>query len=247
MTREMIKMTWQEFAGIKDCITALCVGSVEQHGPHLPLSVDLIIPYKICCALSEEHNLIVAPPVCYGYRSQPATGGGQGFPGTTALDGITLIHTVENILSDLYRQGRKKFLLMSGHFENTAYMSEASYLFTKKHQDAKVVMINWWELVKNETLDNLFKGEFPGWEVEHASLTETSLMMHFCPELVHEDRIPKQKGKKHCPRPVIYPEPRGLVPESGILYSAEGASADIGRAMAEEIIETIGDIIVKEF
>ena len=72
-------------------------------------------------------------------------------------------------------------------------------------------------------------------------------MMHFCPELVHEDRIPKQKGKKHCPGPVIYPEPQGLVPESGILYSAEGASADIGRAMAEEIIETIGEILVKEF
>lgn len=247
MSKEMIKMTWQEFAAVEDCITALCVGSIEQHGPHLPLTVDLIIPYQICCELSEIHNLIVAPPVCYGYRSQPATGGGQGFPGTTAVDAITLIHTVENILSDLYRQGRKKFLLMSGHFENTAYMSEASYLFTKKYPDAKVVMINWWELLKEETLDILFHGEFPGWEVEHASLTETSLMMHLCQELVHTERIPSQKGKKYSPRPVIYPEPRGLVPESGILYSADGASAEIGKAMTEEIIDTIGKILIQEF
>lgn len=245
--KEMIYMTWQEYDQIHDCIVALCVGSVEQHGPHLPLTVDLIIPYEICCRLSAHHNIIVAPPVHYGYRSQPASGGGQGFPGTTAIDGITLITVIENILSDFYRQGRKKYLLMSGHFENTAYMSEAAYLFTRKHPDAKVVIANWWELVKEETLSSLFNGAFPGWEVEHASLTETSLMMHFKPELVHADRIPPQSGQKHQPRPVIHPEPKGLVPPSGILYSADGATAEIGKALADEIVETIGEILIKEF
>ncbi len=246
-TKEMVNMTWQEYASYQDCIVALCVGSVEQHGPHLPLTVDLIIPYEICRRLSARRNLIVAPPVCYGYRSQPASGGGQGFPGTTAVDGITLIHTVEDILNDFYRQGRKWFLLMSGHFENTAYMSEAAYLFTRKQPDAKVVIANWWELVKDETLDLLFHGAFPGWEVEHASLTETSLMMYFKPELVHADRIPAQVGKKHKPRPVVHPEPKGLVPPSGILYSAEGATAEIGKALSDEIVETIGEILCDEF
>ncbi|MBQ8589060.1 MAG: creatininase [Firmicutes bacterium] len=245
--KEMIHMTWPEYAEMDDCITALCVGSVEQHGPHLPFIVDLVIPYEICCRLSEKYHLLVAPPVYYGYRSQPASGGGQGFPGTTAIDGITLINMVENILEDFYRQGKRKFLLMSGHFENTAYMSEASYLFTRNHPDAKVVIANWWELVKETTLDILFDGAFPGWEVEHASLTETSLMMYYRPELVHSDRIPDQQGKKFTPRPVIHPEPKGLVPASGILYSANGASHEIGKTMSEEIVETIGTILETEF
>ena len=74
-------MTWQEFArGLPHTIIALCVGSLEQHGPHLPLSVDSLIPYNLCLKLGERERLFVAPPFFYGYRSSPFTGGGQSFP-----------------------------------------------------------------------------------------------------------------------------------------------------------------------
>ena len=136
---------------------------------------------------------------------------------------------------------------MIGHYENTSFMSEASYLFTAEHPDAKVIMINWFEMIKKETLDVLFQGKFPGWEVEHASLTETALIMHYHPEFVRTDQIPHQEGKPFTPRPVIYPEPAGLVPPSGILYSAEGATPEIGKAMAEEIVETIAAFLNQEF
>ncbi len=247
MTKEMISMTWPEFEKLEGSAVALCIGSVEQHGPHLPFTTDLLIPYALCRDLSERCDLLVAPPVYYGCRSQPATGGGMSFPGTTAVSGATLIQLVKEILDDFYRQGKRNFLLMSGHYENTAFMSEAAYLFTAGHPDAKVVMINWFEMIRTETLDRLFDGKFPGWEVEHASLTETSLIMHYYPELAHADRIPKQEGKPYRPRPVVYPEPSGLVPPSGILYSADGASAEIGKAMAEEIVDTIAQVIEKEF
>ena len=240
-------MTWTEYEKIQDPIIALCVGSVEQHGPHLPFTTDLLIPYDMCLDLSQKLNLLVAPPVYYGYRSQPATGGGMSFPGTTAISATTLIQLVREILDDFYRQGKKKFLLMSGHYENTSFMSEASYLFTAEHPDAKVIMINWFEMIKKETLDVLFQGKFPGWEVEHASLTETALIMHYHPEFVRTDQIPHQEGKPFTPRPVIYPEPAGLVPPSGILYSAEGATPEIGKAMAEEIVETIAAFLNQEF
>ena len=247
MAKEMIRMTWPEFAETGDCAVALCVGSVEQHGPHLPFITDLLIPYDICLELSERCGLLVAPPVYYGYRSQPATGGGMSFPGTTAVSAATLMKLVEEILCDFHRQGKKKFLLMSGHYENTAFLSEAAYLFTEAHPDAKVVMINWFEMLRPETLERLFDGKFPGWEVEHASLTETALVMHYHPDLVHPDRIPDQEGKPFCPRPTVYPEPAGLVPPSGILYSAKGATAEIGGAMAEEIVDAIAGVLADEF
>lgn len=244
---DMNCMTWPEYADRQaDSIIAISVGSVEQHGPHLPLSVDHLIPYHLVMKLGEVAPVLVAPPLYYGYRSQPATGGGQSFPGTTSLSGQTLTALIKDILQDFIRQGSRRFLLMNGHFENTAFIAEAAHLITSANKGVKVVIVNWWELVKVETLENLFPEGFPGWEVEHASLVETSLVMHFCPQLVHANRIPKQKGEKHRPRPLVFPEPSGLVPKSGILYSAENASSEFGAVIAGELIEILKEVVASE-
>ena len=242
---EMKYMTWKEYEARPDAAIALCVGSVEQHGPHLPMSCDALIAYRFACALAETMDLIVAPELFFGYRSQPASGGGLHFPGTTSLSGETLIHLLDDILEDFYRQGRKRFVIVDGHYENQSFAAEAAYLFTARHPDAKVVFMDWWRFISRETLNVLFHNAFPGWECEHASVTETSLVMHFAPELVHADRIPHQVGKQPEDLPLIYPEPKGAVPESGILYTAEGASAEIGKVLAQEAVEK-GSAFIKE-
>jgi creatinine amidohydrolase len=239
----MTGMTWQEFRDALGVSTiALCVGSVEQHGPHMPLSVDLDIPYGLVDMLAEKTPLIIAPPIYYAGASQPATGGGSHFPGTTSIKGNTLTGLVHDVLADLARQGVKRFLIVNGHFENTAFINEAAREVALA-TGSKIVVANWWELVSNEVLDGLFSGGFPGWEVEHASLTETSLMMYFRPDAVHADRIPHQTGKKHEPRPYVFPDPAGLVPASGILFSADGASVEAGRALAEHIVGRLSVIV----
>ena len=234
---ELKYMTWQEYAARPNAAIALCVGSVEQHGPHLPLGCDALIAYHFACALAEQMDLLVAPELFFGYRSQPASGGGLHFPGTTSLSGETLIRLVEDLLEDFYRQGRRHFVLVDGHCENQSFAAEAAYLFTARHSDAKVVFMDWWRFISKETLDRLFDNDFPGWDSEHASVTETSLMLHFAPQLVHTDRIPFQQGKHPLDLPLIYPEPEGAVPASGILFTAQGASAAIGKALAEEATE----------
>lgn len=242
---EIKYMTWREYAARPDAAIAICVGSVEQHGPHLPMGCDSMIAYKFGCALAETMDLLVAPEIFYGYRSLPASGGGMHFPGTTSVSGETLTRLVGDVLEDYYRQGRTKFVLVDGHYENQAFMAEAAYLFTQRHADARVVFMDWWRFVSKETLDELFENQFPGWECEHASVTETSLMLHFAPELVHVDRIPHQKGKQPKDTPLIYPEPQGVVPESGILFTAQGASAQIGKSLAEEAVIN-GSRFIKE-
>lgn len=247
MKKEMINMTWPEYEKIGDCIVAICVGSVEQHGPHLPFITDLLIPYDMCLDVSEKRNVLVAPPIYYGCRSKPASGGGIHFPGTTFISASTLMKMMEEVMEDFYRQGKKKFLIMSGHYENTPFMDEAAYNFTAKYPDAKVVLINWFEMICQESLDKLFDGKFPGWEVEHASLTETALMLHYRPELTNCERVEPQEGKPFHAVPVVYPEPTGQVPPSGILYCTDGANAEMGKAMAEEIVQAIIDTLDKEF
>ena len=247
MTNEMKYMTWKEYAARAEDIICLCVGSVEQHGPHLPMMTDAAIAYEFGLLLAEQLPMIVAPEVFFGYRSLPASGGGENFPGTTSLSGETLMKQTLDILEDFYRQGRRKFVISDGHIENQSFLGEAAYLLTHHHPDAKVVFFDWWLFVSDETLDELFDHEFPGWDCEHASVTETSLMMYLCPDLVHPDRIPDQQGVKPKGLPQIFPEPKGAVPESGILYTAQGASKEMCRALVEEVLKKAVPFLKENF
>ncbi|MDH4136070.1 MAG: creatininase, partial [Anaerolineae bacterium] len=182
------QMTWEEYrAEVSRRIIILPVGSLEQHGPHLPLNVDVVIPTSLAKMVSEELHTMVLPPIAYGYKSQ---GGGQLFPGTTSLDGITLINLTLDILRETYRHGGRRFLVLNGHYENVAFVTEAVELFLRDADDARVVILAWWDQVSDEMIDELFaEAGFPGWDIEHAAITETSLMQYFAPELVREDKI----------------------------------------------------------
>ena len=71
-------MTWEE---IRDEASAgspivVPVGSTEQHGPHLPVSTDWVLPTEIVRRAGEQRRLVVGPTVTFGYRSRPGSGGG---------------------------------------------------------------------------------------------------------------------------------------------------------------------------
>ncbi len=182
------EMTWLEYQKeIGSSIILLPCGSTEQHGPHLPLSVDVVIPTNFCRMISEKVKTVVLPAITYGYKSQPTSGGGPLFPGTTSLNGLTLVNQIQDILTDTYRHGGRKFVLVNGHYENEAFAIEAIDLFLKNAPDAKVLIISWWNQVSDDLVEELFKGAgFPGWDTEHAGITETALMQYFAPELVRE-------------------------------------------------------------
>src|SRR5271156_3372034 len=116
----MDRMTWPEW---KEKVATgapilIPVGSTEQHGPQLPLGTDVIIPRSICEMVAPSIGAIVAPAVAYGYKSQPKSGGGQSFPGTTSLDANTMSLVIRDIVRDLGIHGVRKVALINGHFEN---------------------------------------------------------------------------------------------------------------------------------
>lgn len=244
-------LTWPEFADrIGRSVVVIPVGSVEQHGPHLPLGVDAFIPYHLGLRLAARLPVLVTPPIWYAGPSDPVSGGGQRFPGTLALQGTTLIELTADVLREFLRQGARCLALLNGHFENTAFLAEASrrVLPLDDSSGRKIVIINWWEHVPDEVLQRLFPEGFPGWEVEHASLTETSLMQALLPELVHVDRLPTNAVRgRRAPRHKVFPEPAGLVPPSGILYTASGASASRGEALVQVLLDAIGEVLKAEF
>lgn len=235
-------MTWQEFddARSRGLCVLLPVGSTEQHGPHLPLGTDALIAAGLAERIAQNHPCVVAPPVVYGAFSHPRSGGGdRGFPGMVGVRGTTLVHVVEDVTVELFRHGFHKLVVLNGHFENHAFLYEALESAVERvDAKARVLLLNYWDLIRDEDIPRLFPNGFPGWEAEHAGVVETSLMETLRPDLVRR----AMKGRGGASRTVTYdlfPTPAELIPPSGVGWSAEEASEEVGALLVRMLIERI--------
>src|SRR5215471_1225189 len=110
----MDELTWMEYEKrVRDGAPVLIVvGATEQHGPHLPLGTDAFQVTAIARRVAERAGAIVAPPITYGYKSQPKGGGGQGFVGTTSVDAQTLIWLVRDLTREFLRHGVRRLMFI---------------------------------------------------------------------------------------------------------------------------------------
>ena len=241
----MKDITWHEFEERKNNAVILPVGSTEQHSFHLTLCTDSAIAEGISEKLAERINGLVMPTLCYGYKSKPMSGGGPLFPGTIDLQGRTLISLAEDILEELCLDGVKLIFVNNAHFENEAFLLEAIDIVSRRHPEVTILESNWWDVLPQSVIDKVFEDvPFPGWALEHAAVTETSLMMYLAPELVRTEMIPTETGFKAVPYHK-YPIIRGMVPESGALASAKGSSAEKGKLITDTAVDEFVKIIEK--
>ncbi|MBQ8477306.1 MAG: creatininase [Succinivibrio sp.] len=243
----MHHLTRVEFENNSDKVVVLPIGSTEQHGPHLPLGVDSYIAEDIAKHLAKLTDIIIAPTITYGYKSKPLSGGGPLFKGTIDLNGETLIHLVTDILCEFARDGFNKIFIENAHFENQAFIEEAMDLATAQFPKLKVVQSNWWDVLDQKTVDEIFKDvPFPGWALEHAAITETSLMMYLEPDLVRTELMPTEVKAQALPYSV-YPARHDLVPDCGVLASPVGSTKEKGKLIVDKAIEGFIKIFKKEF
>lgn len=241
---KMENMTWMEFNNLKDRVIILPIGSTEQHGPHLPLCVDVVLAREFAYRLADKINGVVAPALSYGYKSKPLSGGGPLFPGTVDLNGATLQQLVLDLIDEFVKDGFTKIFILSAHFENETFIAEAMDLASEKYKESvTLVLSNWWDSISNDLIDKIFDEiPFPGWALEHAAITETSLMMYFAPELVHTERILDTQSAAPCSY-IKYPIDKNAIPRTGVLASAKTSSADKGKLIVDEVIPQLVNIV----
>lgn len=241
-------LTWQEFASKKDNVVILPIGSTEQHALHLPLCTDSKIAEQFSLRLAKQIDGIVMPTLTYGYKSKPLSGGGPLFPGTIDLNGETVIRLVYDILMELIRDGFTKIFIMNAHFENEAFIVEAMDLINRDTQGvATIVESNWWDPMPEDVIDLVFdEVPFPGWALEHAAVTETSLMMYFAPDLCHFEKADQNASSKALPY-FKYPLKKTDVPESGALASCISSSSERGKIIVDKVIPELVKICQAEF
>ncbi len=245
-------MSWPEY---QQCIESgavvfLPIGAHEQHGPHLPLATDAIFAQCMAERVAKQMQGVVLPVVRFGYKSQGRSGGGQTFSGTISLDGDTLVKTVLDILRELARHGVSRCVIVNGHYENQWFLTEAIELaqreFNLQPHAMKVVRTEYWDFTPQSVYDEIFEGDFPGVDLEHAALIETSMMLYLHPDLVKQDQIPNDPLAQFPPHDV-YPQEGRHVPGTGVLAPAGGASASKGKLLVEATSENMLKALRKEF
>ncbi|WZO99934.1 creatininase family protein [Isosphaeraceae bacterium EP7] len=182
------KLTWPE---INDAVEMgpVCIipcGAVEQHGPHLPLDVDLVCPNGIAHGAGRllPGSIKVLPIVAYGY-----TGHVMDFPGTINVDYDHFIHQVLDITKSLAYHGFKKIVLLNGHGSNMPNLDLVARR-TNLETDAECALAAWWNLltVDKEFLPSWRESKFPG-GCSHACELETSLYQYLDGDDVRTDQI----------------------------------------------------------
>jgi len=228
----------------------LPIGATEQHGRHMSVDVDVVIPTEICARAAVQIDGLVLPTVPYGNRSQPKTGGGPDFSGTLNLTANTFSLLLKEILCELRRHKVRNVVVLNGHYENiwpSIEGIELAYDHLGRGASVMTVLrVDHWDLIKQSTLDRIFPDGYPGIELEHASVLETSMMMAIKP-----DRVTLSDASHDGParfRPYDrFPKPLEDVPASGVLSMTEGSSAEKGEWLLSDIVTGLVEITKAEF
>lgn len=249
------EMTWQEYARrLQDgkAVILLPVGALEQHGHHMSMNVDVLLPTAVCQRVAEKTGSLVAPALQYGYKSQQKSGGGNHYPGTTSLDGATVTSTVQDIIRELARHGVRKLAVLNGHFENSMFLVEGIDLALRELRyaeidDFRVMVLSYWDFVSDpEMIQNLYPDGFDGWDIEHGGVFETSLMLALYPDLVDMQKVVDHPPASFPPYD-MYPLDPSRTPGPGTLSSAKQASREKGEYILDVCVMGIARALQTEF
>lgn len=177
----MWELTMPEFEAALARTTTVIVpfGSLEEHGPHLPLSTDTFHAEEVARRAAAVYPLLVAPPIHYGLCRSTSE-----HPGTISISGNTLKALALDVGRELCRQGCRQVILLTGHAGGThmAALLEAGEQLLRELPDIKVAVVNVLDLLGEALKQAPDLVQTPG--DAHAGEVETALMLAVHPDLV---------------------------------------------------------------
>ena len=222
------------------------VGAIEQHGPHLPLATDLLIPERVAKVVAERTGAALLPTLPFGARSRANSGGGERFPGGLAVEPEPLMAIVRGVVADAARSGAWRVVVLSWHYENAGFLWEACRRAADDVPGAMVLLVDSpGDLMPAHLLAEKYPGgAFPGWVAEHAATIETSLILHLAPELIRTDEIPSAAPEQPVVDPWhVLPDRLTRIPANGVFAAAQLASAEYGRLLFEGLCDGLAAVI----
>lgn len=219
----------------------LPLGSVEQHGPHLPVGTDTLIAHQLAMAVGERmgDQCIVLPPLWYGDSPHH-----MSFPGTITLRAETYLRVISEIAGSLYQHGLQNLLILNGHGGNIGPLRTVVADLAREHGRSPRV-VTYWDVLDLEIREFF---EQPELACGHACALETSLALHLFPQMVRTDQIPKQRSGDRGPhmfggKPVVEGLDFGVYSANGVIGDPSQGSAERGQRLFERIVHQLVEIL----
>ena len=194
------------------------VGSLEQHGAHLPITTDSDIVTEIAARLAKKCGFIVFPTISYGVSEEHSP------LFNTSID---LSRLLQNILLSLSENEIKSVVILNGHHGNERSIPDNWYSI-----DAKLRVYSYWRFMKHE--------------FDHAGFVETSLMLAISDKvkmkkakkgLIIENlsKLEQSAAKKLSTQEGGFPQ----VAKNGVWGDPTGATKKDGEKFLAEIVRNL--------
>lgn len=240
------ELTWPEMreAIAQQPVILLPFGTIEDHGPHLPISTDNVIVEALCLETARRApgEILVMPLVSYGLDEHH-----MDFPGAVSVDMQTLLELVSDVAISVARHGLTHIVIVNGHGSNAPIADLAA---------RRVVLetgVVCGAMSPNAAIDptlaeptlSQMRRSAPG-GVAHAGEYETAMMLHLRPDLVQMDKAVKEMGQIaieyfnwDLPEPSIlsWQDWWSRMSESGVCGDPTVATAEFGHALFETTVE----------
>ena len=192
------ELTAPDFVKAVELSKGICLlpaGIIEKHGPHLPLSTDMILAREIASRAAELEYALVFPEFYFGQIYEA-----KHQPGTVAYSPELVWNMLEETCEEMSRNGIKKIIIVNGHGGNNSLFAYFCQAQLAERKDYTVVFFQPDDSAVDEEIEKLRKTDYGG----HADEVETSMVYAVRPDLVHADRGTSQSGRDQARLAIPY-------------------------------------------
>ncbi|MFN5995801.1 MAG: creatininase family protein [Paracoccaceae bacterium] len=243
-------LTAPEFAALDrtGAVAILPIGAIEQHGPHLAMSVDRDLTLAVltrALPLVDPALTVLALPVQVIGKSTEH----QAWPGTLSLSADTLLRVLHDIASSVHRAGIPRLMILNGHGGNRALL-ELACRDLRAEPGLITAHVAWDDLADAETV----VGDAEARNGLHAGDVETSAMLAAHPDKVRK-ALTEDFGSAHLTWQHSHPDlglgaaplrPGWLMGDlnpKGAIGNAAAATAEKGEALLTNAARTLARLV----
>jgi creatinine amidohydrolase len=222
-----------------DAIAIVPFGSLEQHGPHLPVEVDSLLAGEVALRTARKltdrgESVVVLPVVWTGVSEHH-----MNFGGTVTLDLCTYTALADGICRSLVRHGFRRLVLLNGHGGNDNALRCITDDLTPK-LGVPIIQLTYW----HPTADAIAAELQTQTVLLHACEAETAMTMALRPELVSPERIPAASQAMEYVQPSPYRwRTLEAVSPSGVIGNPAAATPETGERLLEAISTRLADLL----
>ncbi len=208
----------------KNHIAILPIGSIEQHGPHLPISTDSKLVTEVAEEVSKKCRCFILPTIQYGVSFEHA----PFFQ--ISLKKNTLKAIIRDIASSLENNGIKTLVIINGHYSNQEHIQDVISNSKTTKSKIKIYGFSYWHFMQDD--------------FDHAGEIETSLMLATTNQvkmnkavkgLITKDLSIKEKKKVSKDAAKCFPE----TTKNGIWGDPINATEEKGRRILSIIVKNL--------